>query len=221
MIPRRCGSEKRIGIKRRIIMQFDEPTTPIEPIILMNNLLADPSEEQMPLNVAIVYQDAQTREWANQTCARVAQQVRTEPIRSSWWKLDCLEHPLLLQGAAHAAAHADVIIIALYGVETMPFELAHWLETWLEQRAPREGAFVALIGAVQPSDAGANATRKYLREVASRGHLKFIPQVRRMAIPADDRAPESAFAPFSASPRGGDVAFGRSRDFHDNWGINE
>ena len=37
-------------------MEFNEPTVPLEPIILMNNLVADSLEELRPLNVAIVYQ---------------------------------------------------------------------------------------------------------------------------------------------------------------------
>lgn len=202
-------------------MEFNEPTVPLEPIILMNNLMADSLEERMPLNVAIVYQDAQTREWANQTCARVAQQFRTEPIRSSWWKLDCLEHPLLLQGAAEAAAHADIIIVAMYAMDTLPFALVHWVETWLEQRGARAGAFVALIGASDAADAGVLSTREDLREVARRGDLHFLSQVKELPIPADAGDREPAFVPFHAPPPVRDVARGRSQDFHDNWGINE
>jgi len=202
-------------------MQLNEPTAIVEPIVLMHNLVADSAEDRMPLNVAVVYQDPHTREWANLVCARVARQVRTEPIRSSWWKLDCLEHPLLLLGAVQAAARADVIIVAIHATETLPFELTQWLETWLERRDVHEGAFVALIGASEASDAGASSNLEYLREVACRGHLHFMSQVKPMAIAFRGGAPESAIVPFHAPQQVWSGGFGRSQDSHDNWGINE
>lgn len=201
-------------------MQNHPPAHLLEPIILVNSGEVDPLQPWIALDVAVLYEDARTRGWVQHMCGHVAQQIHSEPVRSSWWKIECLGHPLLLEGAVKAAAEADVVIVALYAAPELVPELAVWTDRWMKRRQRADGALVALVGVVEPAGTSPLRTLAYLEDLARRGNLQYISQVR----PVGGVAPKNPPLPWLGAPRTGGSGSGRdagSPDPHESWGINE
>lgn len=202
-------------------MKLTETLDPWEPIILTHGAVGRTLSPSMPLEVAVIYQDTQTREWIRHTCARVSGQVPAVPLQSSWWKLDCLEDPNILLGAIKATARAEVIMVALYAMETVPYCLLRWHEGWLERRERQEGVLLAMIGNPPSPVTDAATIRNYLKDLASRAGLHFMSRIKPVAAVAADPSPMklNMLAPVgewvpSRYPT-------RMRELHDDWGINE
>jgi len=68
------------------------------------------------LNIAGVYQDRVTRDWALRTCRRATRLAGEESIQSKWYHANALSHPALLVHAVRAALAAEVIVIAVHAV---------------------------------------------------------------------------------------------------------
>jgi hypothetical protein len=129
------------------------------------------------LKVALVYQDALTRQWAGQVRGQMVEVVGRDAIRCTEWKIgDLLQRRVFSKGAA-ALAQADVIVISLYEAERLPSAFYLWVNVWLQQRSGLPGALVALVVRPQePSLVAKNETRSYLYAVVSQGHLEFMLQ---------------------------------------------
>jgi hypothetical protein len=202
-------------------MKLHEPTEPWEPIILTQGASGRVLTPSMPLEVAVIYQDTFTREWIRQTCAHVSGQVPAVPMQSSWWKIDCLEDPNILQGAIKATARAEVIMVGVYALETVPYSLLQWHEGWIERREREEGVLLAMIGTPKPPAADASVMRNYFKDIANRAGLHFMSRLRPLETPERELSPGklSMLAPVghwvpSRYPT-------RVSGYHDDWGINE
>lgn len=71
----------------------------------------------------------------------------------SWWKLESLWHPKMLQVAADAVAQADIMLFALLSGGELPQTLTKWLEETLQQSAPHRVSLLALLetgGVIMP-----------------------------------------------------------------------
>jgi hypothetical protein len=126
------------------------------------------------LNVAIVYQDAPTRQWAGQLRAPMAGVVGQDAIRCTEWKISDLVEPRVYWEGVAALAHADVIVVSLHPADRLPATFYLWVNLWLQERSMRPGVLVALIVRPEESNSGAIETRRYLSAVASQGHLEFL-----------------------------------------------
>ena len=126
------------------------------------------------LNVAIVYQEALTWQWAGQVCDPMAGVVGQDAIHCTEWKISDLVEPRVYWEGVVALAHADVIVVSLHPADRLPATFYLWVNLWLQERSMRPGVLVALIVAPEESNAGAVETRRYLSAVASQGHLKFL-----------------------------------------------
>jgi hypothetical protein len=138
-----------------------------------------PDESEYALNIAGVYQDVVTRDWAMQTCRRATQLAGEERIQNTWYHAGSLSDPGTLLEAVCAALAADVIVIAVYAVEELPLDLYVWIDAWLPRRASRVGALAAVIGVAEPLEPQSVRTRQYLEAVARKAQLDFIPQERQ------------------------------------------
>jgi hypothetical protein len=128
------------------------------------------------LNVALVYQDALTRQWAEQVRDLSAELVGKESLRCTEWRIgDLVERRAFSAGVA-ALAQADVIVVSLYEAERLPAVFYLWVHVWLQQRSKRPGALVALVVRPEELTAGTIETRRYLCAVASEGGLEFLMQ---------------------------------------------
>jgi hypothetical protein len=131
------------------------------------------------LKVTLVYEDALTRQWASQVRDLMVEQVGPESLRCTEWKVSDLRERRAFSEGVTALAQADVIVMSLYEAERLPAAFYLWVNVWLQERAGRPGALVALIA---PPDelgpgakfAGANETRRYLSAVAGQGRLEFL-----------------------------------------------
>lgn len=164
------------------------------------------------LNVVLVYQDEQTRSWAEEVCARVGNVVGGEAVRTSWHRIGEFNHVARLSDAVAQARHGDVIVVAIRAADALPFPFYLWADTWLEAGPHETGALVALIGLPDRPDAQTEQSKQYLVALAKRGGLAFMAEERKLA-------PVSADSPGALAATPGPPADQRPR--LRNWGINE
>jgi hypothetical protein len=141
------------------------------------------------LNVVVVYEDELTWSWAREVCAHVRQLVGKEWLRSLSWKVEELTHPRVLPEAVQAAVGADVIVVSVCAREEMPIDLCVWFDAWLPRRPRRAGALVSLIGLPAQAAGRRPMIPDYLRAVARKGGLDYMPRERK--LPAQTADPVS------------------------------
>jgi len=147
--------------------------------VLSDPVATAPDAAGYTLNIAGVYQDSVTRDWAMQNCHRAKQLAGEDLVQNKWYDVNSLSDPGLLLEAVRATLVADVIVVSVYAAEELPLDLYVWVQAWLPRRLSRAGALTALIGVAQPLDSQFVHTVKYLQAVASRAQLDFIPEERR------------------------------------------
>src|ERR1022692_3507967 len=128
------------------------------------------------LNVALVHQEAFTRQWAGQVRDLMAEVAGPDAVRYTEWKISDLSEPRVYWEGVAALAHADVIVVSLYEAERLPPAFYLWVNLWLQERSRLPGALVALVVRPEESNAWVNETRRYLSAVASQGRLEFFMQ---------------------------------------------
>jgi len=147
-------------------------------------------EPDYSLNIAGVYQDDVTRNWAIDTCRRATHLAGEEHIRDTWFSAASLGDLQILQEAVRAALAADVIVISIHAADELPLDLHVWIDSWLPRRLAKAGALAAVIGVVEPLESRFIRTRGYLEEVARKAELDFIPLERpRPAASAESPNP--------------------------------
>src|SRR5262245_28497001 len=92
----------------------------------LERLLAVSAQDGSPLNVALIYEDAQTREWAREAYERVTKLAGEQGVRPTWWNLENLGNPGVLAAAVSTAMRADVIVLAARAGEGMPLAFYAW-----------------------------------------------------------------------------------------------
>ena len=132
------------------------------------------SKGERAVNVALVYQDAPTRQWAKQAGERLGQEAGEEAVHCTEWKISDLVEPSVYSDSVRALARADVIVISLYEAERLPSVFYLWVNLWLQVRAGLPGSLVALVVPAEEPSFGANETRRYLCAVASQGGLELL-----------------------------------------------
>jgi hypothetical protein len=134
-----------------------------------------------PLNVTMLYEDAQTREWAREAYDRVTKLAGEQGVRPTWWNLNNLGDPGVLAAAVSTAMRADVIVLAARAGEGMPLAFYAWVNAWLPNRFYGGGVLAALLGKNQHSSARRARVGDYLREVARQGRMSFLLETRKLA----------------------------------------
>lgn len=138
-----------------------------------------------PLNVALVYEDAQTREWAGEAYERVGKMAGKQGIRPTWWNLANLGDPGVLAAAVSTAMRADVIVVAARAGEGMPLAFYAWINAWLPNRFHGGGVLTALLGKAERASARPTRVGEYLREVARQGRMSFVLDTRKLQVAAN------------------------------------
>jgi hypothetical protein len=179
-----------------------------------------PDETGYALNIAGVYQDTVTRDWAVQSFVHATRLAEDKRIHNKWYDVDALSDSSILLEAVGAALVADVIVISVYAAEVLPLNLYVWITAWLPRRTSRVGALAALVGVAEPLDSPSVGTIDYLQAVAHRAQLDFVPHARRRTV-ASPVSLEPVAAPAGAGvpslleqPSQGHSAWHR-------WGLNE
>jgi hypothetical protein len=141
-----------------------------------------PPETEYALNVALVYQDAPTRKWANQVCGQVTRLAGKDAVRCTWWDISRLNDPEVLKDAVLTTMQADVILISIYNTKELPVDLCVWIDAWLPRRSLQTGALIALISVPGQTSAQLEHARGYLRAVARKGRLDFLLRERKLPV---------------------------------------
>jgi hypothetical protein len=139
-------------------------------------------ETQYALNVALVYQDAPTREWAAQVCGQVTRLAGKDAVRCTWWEISQLGDPEVLKNAVLTTTQADAIFVSIYDAKEFPVDLCVWIDAWLPRRSLSTGALIALISVPGQMSAQLEHARGYLRAVARKGRLDFLLRERKLPV---------------------------------------
>ncbi len=156
----------------------------------MNNLLTQPqadnlSEKGEVVSALVAYEDSTTRDRALQVCDRLVQKFwRDVEFDFTWWRFDFLRDGEIAIAAANAATQSDLILISAHPGRELPLPVQRWLETWLPRRQPGNAVLVAMIGTGEDQLKGLTPIHVYLREVAQRVNIDYLPQV--MVAPLGD-----------------------------------
>jgi len=126
------------------------------------------------LNVALVFQDALTQQWAHGARDLLAEIAGDGAVRSTEWNIGDLRQREVFRAGTDALAQADAIVIAIHEARRLPAEFYLWVNLWLQQRNCLPGALIALVGTSDDSGPAATETRSYLHAVASQAHLQLL-----------------------------------------------
>jgi hypothetical protein len=138
------------------------------------------------MNVVIVYENDQTRCWAEKVLNKAMSGNGKHPVRSTWWRLNNLDEPAVLAGAVSTAIRADLIIVSVTSGGGLPLPFYIWADAWVPNRRAAGGELVALIGTHNEREYRLNhLVRDYLRAAARTALLDFRLEERRLpASPA-------------------------------------
>jgi hypothetical protein len=154
----------------------------LQRVVPWNEPATTTNDSGYTLNIAGVYEDGVTQDWATQTCHCATQLARVGRVQNSWFNINSLGDPEIFSDAVCAALMADVIVVSVYAAEELPPGLYSWFEMWLARRPARGGALTALVGVAEPLDSHSARTFGYLQAVAHKGQLDFIPQERKCPV---------------------------------------
>lgn len=150
----------------------------------LDKFITLPSNPKATLKAVIVYEDLETREWAQEAHDRVAQLAGEHPVRTTWWKLNNLFEPGVLAAAVSTAMRADVIVVAVRSEEGLPLPFYTWVSNWLPHRPRYGGILAALIGNAGGHTARSGRVGAYLKSVAEEGNLHFVLAENKLSNPA-------------------------------------
>jgi nucleotide-binding universal stress UspA family protein len=194
---------------------------PLERTVPSDKVAISPDEMGCALNIAGVYQDTVTREWAMQTCLRSAQLAGEERIQNTWYDVNSLSDPANLLDAVRAALVADVIVVSVYAANQLPVELYVWVDAWLPRRLSRVGALAVLVGVAEPLESQSVRTLEYLQAVAQKAQLDFFPQERKRPIASSASSIELITERVGTNAQSLKELYGRRYDAYYHWGLNE
>ena len=150
----------------------------------LDKFITLPSNPQATLKAVIVYEDLETREWAQEAHDRLARLAGDHPVRATWWKLNNLFEPGVLAAAVSTAMRAEVIIVAVRSEEGLPLPFYAWVNNWLPHRPRQGGMLAALIGSASGCGAGSSRVGAYLKSVADEGNLHLVLAEKTLSTPA-------------------------------------
>jgi len=148
--------------------------------------------------VAVAYEDPQTRGRAMHLVQRLQKRFAAElDFSTTWWRFRYLGDPDIALVARHYASAADIIIVSTDAPGLFPLPIMNWIESWTAARRKPGGVLVPLIGSPHIPSQLFSTKLFYLRHVADRAQMDFLPQ---SAIPAvlEDPSPDN---PLPSLPR--------------------
>ncbi len=148
----------------------------------MNGTLIIPEEAdhgtEEKLSGVVIYEDRTTRDRAIQLCDGLVRSFWSDlHMEFTWWKFDYLCDIEISRIAVEAAAHADLVLFSAHARRQLPPAVESWIESWLRRRETRSAVLVALIGLANDQIQGLSPIHTYLREVAERAQMDYLPHV--------------------------------------------
>lgn len=166
----------------------------------LEKLAVDALASGYGLDVALVYEDAETQRWCRDVFERATRVAGQQAVRATWWNISDLSSPGVLDGAVSTAMRADVIVVASRAAKDLPLAFYIWAEAWTAHRVRAAGALVALLAkpAAHPVEGG--KLRDYLLAAARQGRMELILEER---APGSGEVAKTPPAPATEQPEFG------------------
>jgi hypothetical protein len=143
-------------------------------------------------SVLVLYQDEHTREEAVRVCDKLVRRFwASANFDIRWICFEELERQETWREAAELAVNAHLMIFSIALEAALPSPVKQWMESWVDQRATREGAAIIGVGeklSVTNPDA---AKFRFLRALAHRAGMDYlteIPEQMGETFPEDTEA---------------------------------
>ncbi|HAV61118.1 MAG TPA: hypothetical protein DCY13_01980 [Verrucomicrobiales bacterium] len=94
----------------------------------------------------------------------------------TWWRFRYLSDSDIALVARHYAIAADIVIFSSASAGLLPLAVMNWVESWISGRRRAGGVLVPLIGSPNLPPQLYATKLFYLREVAERAHMDYLPQ---------------------------------------------
>jgi hypothetical protein len=176
------------------------------------------------MGVVIVFQDPLTRQWATEAWERTNEILCQEGGSLRFWRMDDLVHPLIAEEAILAAAEAAIIMVAMRDAVLPPAAQCVWNDGWLAKRDSLTGLLVSMVGVHPHSKREKPLLDDYLRAIAMRGGLDYLPRERTLpaeTVSAFDEESIADRANANTQVMGTILRQGRFTASYQHWGINE
>lgn len=144
-----------------------------------------PAELENPLSVAIVHQDRDGYNWAQELCHRVQEAIGQYVAHVRAWSMESLGSVDSWCQSVEAGSAADLIFVTAQADRNVPLDVCFWLDALLPQRAGRPGALVGLVSIHERDGFRPFHVQEYLRGIAEAGHLDFFLQERLVSTAPD------------------------------------
>jgi hypothetical protein len=141
------------------------------------------SDAKAAINITMLYEDDETREWAREAFNRVVKLAGDQPVRPTWWRLANLDQPGVLAAASSTAMRADVIVIAVRTAEGLPLPFYAWTNAWSPNRLQLNGVLVAMLGTPHTKNGRSGRVGDFLRVIAKQSRLHLLLEQRCCATP--------------------------------------
>jgi hypothetical protein len=132
------------------------------------------------LQVVVLYEDAVTLQWANELWHRVDHLVSLGENCRRAWRINDLARTDAYADAVQAATNAHVLVISFRDAGDLPPRFSEWVEAWVPHRNASGGAMVALIGVQTLPHSVVGQAYGYLKSVALRAGMDFLPHERKL-----------------------------------------
>ena len=139
------------------------------------------------LNITLLYEDDETREWAREAFNRVVKLAGEQPVRPTWWRLSNLDQPGVLAAASSTAMRADVIVVAVRAAEGLPLPFYAWTNAWCPNRLQLNGVLVAMLG-TSAKHQRSGRVGDFLRVIAKEARLHLLLEQRSCVTPVTAHA---------------------------------
>jgi hypothetical protein len=153
-------------------------------------VMREPVEDGYALNLALVYQDSETRHWAEDVRDLMAEQAGEGAVQSTAWMASNLQDPASFTRGIQALVEADAIVISLHKADQLPREFYRWVNLWLEVRSGKPGALVALVGTAVEQDSEGMEACQYLQAIARQAGLELFLKECAEADPSTNFEPD-------------------------------
>lgn len=147
--------------------------TQLEPI---DGTLAGAETNAAEWAIAVVYDDPHTRGRAMRLVQTLQKNFEGDLAFScTWWRFRYLEDPDIALVARHYACAADIVVFSTDAPGLFSLSIMNWIESWAAARRKPSGVLVPMLGSPNIPNQLFSTKHFYLRHVAARSGLDYLP----------------------------------------------
>lgn len=162
-----------------------------------------PPERPPVLSVIVLSEDRATRDHALLICTHLASNLGGEvEFEIHPWQFQELLEPKAAWDSAELAARAQLIVYSMHHGREVPPVVRSWSESWADSRGNETGAIAGLIGLTASEESWKSARHDYLRQLAARAGMDYLPQ----GLFTAEAASVDAGQPAKATPQTSSIA---------------